>query len=167
MGMMMAVEAHEDLELWQFDVSTAFLNGRLKDDVYLQVSAGMHRKLGVGGTVLKLRRAIYGLKQASRDWNKCREGELARPGFVQTDADPSLWTLYGKDGTALALFYINDGLVAARTAEEADALVDLVEPIFEIRKLGEPVASWAWRSSGIGELVSSPSLSRQRQRAGR
>jgi hypothetical protein len=58
---------------------------------------------------------------------------------VQSDSDPSLWILHGKDGAVLALFYVDDGLVAARTGEQADALVDLVASIFEIRKLGEPV----------------------------
>jgi hypothetical protein len=43
--------------------------------------------------------------------------------------------MHGKDRTVLALFYVDDGLVAARTAREADVLVDLVESIFEIRKL--------------------------------
>jgi hypothetical protein len=139
MRMMMAVAAHEDLELRQFDVRTAFLNGWLKDEVYLQVPHGLVRKLGTGGKVLRLRRAIYGLKQASRAWNERLEGELARRGFVQSDSDPSLWILHGKDGAVLALFYVDDGLVAARTGEQADALVDLVASIFEIRKLGEPV----------------------------
>jgi hypothetical protein len=41
MGMMMAVVAHKDLELRQFDLRTAFLNGWLKEEVYLQVQAGM------------------------------------------------------------------------------------------------------------------------------
>jgi hypothetical protein len=139
MRMMMAVAAHEGLELRQFDVRTAFLNAWLKEEVYLRVPAGLEGKLGTGGKVLGLRRAIYGLKQASRAWNERLEGELVRRQFVQSDADPSLWILHGKDGAVMALFYVDDGLVAARTTEEADALVELVESIFQIRKLGEPV----------------------------
>jgi hypothetical protein len=46
-----------------------------------------------------------------------------------------LWIMHGKDGAVLALFSVDDGLMAARTAMEADVLVDLVESIFEIRKL--------------------------------
>jgi hypothetical protein len=139
MPMMMSVAAHENLELRQFDVRTAFLNGWLKEEVCLRVPAGLERKLGTGDKVLRLRRAIYGLRQASRAWNERLEGELARKGFVQSDTDPSLWILHGKDGAALALFDVDDGLVAAKTGEEADALVELVGSIFEIRKLGEPV----------------------------
>jgi hypothetical protein len=47
--------------------------------------------------------------------------------------------MHGKDGALLALFYVDDGLVAARTAKEANVLVDLLESIFELRKLEEPV----------------------------
>jgi hypothetical protein len=46
-----------------------------------------------------------------------------------------LWIMHGKDGADLALFYVDDGLVAASSAKETDVLVDLVESIFEIRKL--------------------------------
>ena len=38
----------------------------------------------------------------------------------------------------MAMFYVDDGLVAARTAAEADALVDLIASMFKIRALGEP-----------------------------
>jgi hypothetical protein len=47
--------------------------------------------------------------------------------------------MHRKDVAVLALFYVDDGLVAARTTRGVDALVDLVELIFEIRKFGEPV----------------------------
>jgi hypothetical protein len=138
MRMMMAIAAHEDLELRQFDVRKAFLNAWLKEEVYLRVSAGLEGKLGKGGKVPRLRRVIYGLRQASRAWDKRLEGELSRRGFVQSNADPSLWNIHRKDGAVLSLLYVDAGLVAARTSKEADALVKLVELIFEIRKLGEP-----------------------------
>jgi hypothetical protein len=136
MRMMMAIASHEDLELRQFDVRTAFLNGWLKEEVYLRVPAGLEWQLGTAGKVLRLRRAIYGLRQASRAWNERLQGELARRGFAQSDADPSLWIDNGEGGAVLSLFYVDDGLVAARTPKEANALVDLMESMFAIRKLG-------------------------------
>jgi hypothetical protein len=57
---------------------------------------------------------------------------------VQSDADPALWILHGENGTVLSMFYLDDGLVATRTDVKADALVELVASIFEIRALGEP-----------------------------
>jgi hypothetical protein len=101
MGMMMAVVAHKDLELRQFDLRTAFLNGWLKEEVYLQVQAGMEGRLAEEGKVLRLRRAIYGLKQTSRAWKVRLEGELVRKGIVQLDAGPSLWMVHGSGDGAV------------------------------------------------------------------
>jgi hypothetical protein len=49
---------------------------------------------------------------------------------VQSDADPALWILHGENGTVLSMVDMDDGLVAARTDVEADALVELVTFIF-------------------------------------
>jgi hypothetical protein len=138
MCMILAVSAHENLVLRQFDVRTAFLNGELEEEVYVRPPPGAER-LAVGNKrVLRLRRALYGLKQASRAWNERLEDELRAKGFEQSDVDPALWVLRGEGGAVLVMFYVDDGLVAAKTAAEADALVDLVGSMFEIRKLGEP-----------------------------
>jgi hypothetical protein len=136
--MMLAVAAHEDLELRQFDIRTAFLNGPLEEEVYMRPPAGLEGLAGGDGKVLRLQRALYGLRQASRAWKKRLEAELTRKGLVQSDADPALWILHGKDGAVLAMFYVDDGLVAAKTVEQADALVELVASMFAIRALGEP-----------------------------
>jgi hypothetical protein len=90
------------------------------------------------GRVLKLQRALYGLRQAPRAWHIKLAHELIARGFEPSDADPSLWILRGPTGAVFTMIYVDDGLVAARTAAEADALVDLVAGIFEIRALGEP-----------------------------
>jgi Reverse transcriptase (RNA-dependent DNA polymerase) len=135
--MVLAVAAHEDLELRQFDIKTAFLNAELEEEVYIRPPAGAER-LAAPGRVLRLRRALYGLRQAARAWNKRLEGELISKGFQQSAADPSLWILHGESGAVLSMFYVDDGLVAARTAAEADALVELVASMFSIRALGEP-----------------------------
>jgi hypothetical protein len=135
--MVLAVAAHEDLELRQFDIRTAFLNGELQEEVFIRQPAGA--ALGREGQVLRLHRALYGLRQAGRAWNQRLEAALRDKGFVQSDSDPSLWILYGERGAIMAMFYVDDGLVAARTSEEADGLVDLIGSMFKIRKLGEPV----------------------------
>ncbi|GJW57619.1 retrotransposon protein, putative, ty1-copia subclass [Tanacetum coccineum] len=61
--------AYYDYEIWQMDVKTAFLNGYLDEDIYMVQPEGFvdpnHPR-----KVCKLQRSIYGLKQASRSWNK-------------------------------------------------------------------------------------------------
>jgi hypothetical protein len=136
--MLLAVAAQEGLALRQFDICTAFHNGELKEEVFIRAPAGAEHLAGGSGRVLRLRRVLHGLRQAPRAWNQRLETELRSRGFVQSDADPALWILHGENSTVLSMFYVDDGLVAARTDVEADALVELVASIFEIRALGEP-----------------------------
>jgi hypothetical protein len=134
----MAVAVHADLTLQQFDIKTAFLHGHLKEEVYVRLPRGWEHLAGCPGHVLRLRRALYGLRQALRAWSERLMTELTARRILQSDADPSLWILYGEGGAILTMFYVDDGMVAARTHAEADALVDLIGSVFEVRKLGEP-----------------------------
>ena len=61
----MALVAHFNLELHQIDVKTFFLNGSLSEDVYMLIPNGFVER-GKENMVCKLKRSIYGLKQASR-----------------------------------------------------------------------------------------------------
>lgn len=63
----MALVAHYDLELHQMDVKTAFLNGILDEEVYMDQPDGFLIQ-GKENTVCKMKKSIYGLKQASRQW---------------------------------------------------------------------------------------------------
>ena len=126
--MIAVVTAQHGLRLRQFDIKTAFLNGVVEEEVYVRPPAGFEYLAGGPARVLRLRRAMYGLRQAPRAWNKCLEAELTKRGFVQSNADPGLWLLYGENGTVMCMFYVEDGLAAVRSDEEAEALVDLRNP---------------------------------------
>ena len=62
---MMALVAHYSLELYQMDVKTTFLNGDLEEEVYMDQPEGFSME-GESQMVCKLKKSIYGLKQASR-----------------------------------------------------------------------------------------------------
>ena len=66
---MLAIAAFYDYEIWQMDVKTAFLNGFLKEELYMMQPEGFVDPKGAN-KVCKLQRSIYGLVQASRSWNK-------------------------------------------------------------------------------------------------
>ncbi|GKE20110.1 retrotransposon protein, putative, ty1-copia subclass, partial [Tanacetum coccineum] len=65
---LIAIAAYYDYEIWQMDVKTAFLNGHLSEEVYMQQPEGFVNPK-YPNQVCKLKRSIYGLKQASRQWN--------------------------------------------------------------------------------------------------
>ena len=65
---MLAIAAFYDYETWQMDVKTAFLNGFIKEELYMMQPQGFLNHKG-SNKVCKLQRSIYGLVQASRSWN--------------------------------------------------------------------------------------------------
>ena len=64
----LAIAAYFDYEIWQMDLKTAFLNGNLEEDVYMIQPKGFVDPNNAG-KICKLKKSIYGLKQASRSWN--------------------------------------------------------------------------------------------------
>ena len=65
---LLAISAYHDYEIWQMDVKTAFLNGNIKEEIYMKQPEGFTSS-GNEQMICKLQRSIYGLKQASRSWN--------------------------------------------------------------------------------------------------
>ncbi|GKC56678.1 retrovirus-related pol polyprotein from transposon TNT 1-94, partial [Tanacetum coccineum] len=78
----MALVAHFDLELHQMDVKTAFLNGDLHEDVYMAQPQGFKSK-GQEHLVCKLKKSIYGLKQASRQWYLKFDEVMKKHNFIK------------------------------------------------------------------------------------
>ena len=70
-------------EIWQMDVKTAFLNGFLKEELYMIQPRGLSIRK-VLTKVCKLQRSIYGLVQASRSWNIRFDEVMKAYGFIQT-----------------------------------------------------------------------------------
>ena len=86
-----ALAAQHELQLQQMDVTTAFLNGELQEEVYMKQPEGFAAQ-GKEKLVCKLRRSIYGLKQSPRCWNTVLNRKLKEMGFAQTAGDPCIYT---------------------------------------------------------------------------
>ncbi|GJZ38891.1 retrotransposon protein, putative, ty1-copia subclass [Tanacetum coccineum] len=87
---LIAIAAYYDYEIWQMDVKTAFLNGRLDEDIYMEQPEG-YVNPKYPKRVCKLQRSIYGLKQASRQWNKRFDEEIKKFGFTQNRDEPCVY----------------------------------------------------------------------------
>jgi hypothetical protein len=135
---LLATTAAQDLELHQLDIKTAFLNGELDpaDDVYVQQPPGYQE--GGGSVACHLRKALYGLKQAPRSWHHRLKAELLAMGFVESQADPSLFISQQPDGSrAYILVYVDDLLVAARNLSIVTSIKAQIMSAFAARDLGE------------------------------
>ncbi|GKC22611.1 retrotransposon protein, putative, ty1-copia subclass [Tanacetum coccineum] len=88
---LIAIAAYYDYEIWQMDVKTAFLNGHLSEEVYMEQPEGFVNPEYLN-RVCKLKRSIYGLKQASRQWNKRFDDEIKKFGFTQNRDEPCVYS---------------------------------------------------------------------------
>ncbi|CAI7790220.1 unnamed protein product [Closterium sp. NIES-54] len=84
------VAAQHDYELHSLDFSTAFLQGSLHEEIWLRRPPGFTESFPAG-TQWSLRRPVYGLRQAPREWHDTLRTSLAALGFAPSTADPSLF----------------------------------------------------------------------------
>nr|GEU85723.1 copia protein [Tanacetum cinerariifolium] len=102
-----AYATHKSFPIYQIDVKMAFLNGPLKEELYVAQLDGFvdpeHLK-----KVYRLRKALYGLKQAPRAWYDELSKFLTSKGFTEGTIDPTLFTIrYGED-ILLVQIYVDD-----------------------------------------------------------
>ena len=130
---LLSVSAHRGYQVKQYDIKTAFLNGKLSEEIYMKQPPGFVE----GSKVCKLNKSLYGLKQAARSWNQELDRVLLSCGCVQSDFDKCLYTV-NKDGdVAYALVYVDDLLIAGVSDGVIDHVVQSIQKEFEIKDLGD------------------------------
>ena len=132
MRLLLALVAKHNLTLRQCDFVTAFLNGELEEEVYLQPPPGFP----VHGKVYRLHKALYGLRQAPRAWHVTLKAELESMGFTSSLADPSLFIKWTDNGPVFVLVYVDDCLVAGLGNTPNSVISDLSSR-FAITDLGD------------------------------
>ncbi|GJU54337.1 retrotransposon protein, putative, ty1-copia subclass [Tanacetum coccineum] len=106
---LIAIVAYYDYEIWKMNVKIAFLNGFLEEEIYMEQPEGFidpnHPR-----KVCKLQRSIYGLKQASRSWNKRFDEEIKKFGFHQNVDEPCVYQeASGSNNTKRHVFLVYGG----------------------------------------------------------
>jgi hypothetical protein len=95
--MLLAYATHHGFKLYQIDVKSAFLNGSIKEEVYVEEPPGF-KSAEYPNHVYKLYKALDGLKQAPRAWYECLRNFLIDNGFRISKSDSTLFTRkLGKD----------------------------------------------------------------------
>ena len=92
------------------DVKSAFLNGDLTETVFVQQPPGFI--IGNGDKVLKLRKALYGLRQAPRAWNAKLDKELVALGFVRSKLEHAIYRRSCKNSFLLVGVYVDDLIIS-------------------------------------------------------
>jgi hypothetical protein len=133
----LAVVALKDLELWSVDISSAFLNGELDEVVFMQEPEGF--ETSDRSWALRLRRSLYGLKQAGREWHKKLHSVLVSMGFLRVQCEHSVW-VYGRDSDDTRIIvpvFVDDMTIAAKGREAIQQVIKELKTHFKLRDLGE------------------------------
>jgi hypothetical protein len=98
---------YHGFKLYQMDVKSAFLNGPIKEEVYVEQPPGFEDS-EYTNHVYKLSKALYGLKQAPRAWYDCLRDFLIANGFKVGKADPTLFTKTIANDLFVCQIYVDD-----------------------------------------------------------
>ncbi|KAJ0806805.1 putative RNA-directed DNA polymerase [Helianthus annuus] len=132
----MALVAHFDLELHQMDVKTAFLNGDLDEDVYMKQPEGFEPE-GQEHLVCKLKKSIYGLKQASRQWYLKFDEVMKKQGFMKNQVDQCTYLKMSGSNFTILVLYVDDILLASNSLDMLHESKRLLSHNFDMKDLGD------------------------------
>jgi hypothetical protein len=104
---LLAYATYHDFKLYQMDVKSAFLNGPIKEGVYVEQPPGFEDS-EYPTHVYKLSKALYGLKQAPRAWYECLRDFLITNGFKVGKANPTLFTKTIVKNLFICQIYVDD-----------------------------------------------------------
>ncbi|GJS56167.1 retrotransposon protein, putative, ty1-copia subclass [Tanacetum coccineum] len=118
------------------DVKTTFLNGYLDEDIYKVQPEGFvdpnHPR-----KVCKLQRSIYGLKQASRSWNKRFDEEIKRFGFTQNLVEPCVYQKASGSNVTFLILYVDDTIIMGNHIPSLQSVKTYLGKCFAMKDLGE------------------------------
>nr|GEV72844.1 retrotransposon protein, putative, Ty1-copia subclass [Tanacetum cinerariifolium] len=132
----LAIAAYYDYEIWQMDVKTAFLNGHLSEEVYMEQPEGFVN-LKYPNHVCKLKRSIYGLKQASRQWNKRFDDEIKKFGFTQNPDEPCVYLKASGSYIVILILYVDDILLMGNNIPMLQDVKSYLGRSFAMKDLGD------------------------------
>lgn len=115
------------------DVKSAFLNGNLKETVYMNQPDGFKE----GNKVCKLNKTLYGLKQASRGWNERFNDFIIQLGFNRSQSDPCIYTFHSNIYIIYVIIYVDDILIICNDLKEIRRLKQKFSSEFEMKDLNE------------------------------
>lgn len=127
-----------DMELRQLDVKTAYLNGNMDENIYMEIPDGFYLDKSREKYVCKLEKSLYGLKQSGRAWNLKLNEELKALKFSRLECDRCVYVKKNKDGIIILGVYVDDFFVMASNKEIMMKFIEEIKQKFDIKDLGEP-----------------------------
>ncbi|GKD12940.1 retrovirus-related pol polyprotein from transposon TNT 1-94 [Tanacetum coccineum] len=131
---LIAIAIAKQWSLHQLDINNAFLHGSIEEEIYMLPPEGYTK--ASPGQVCKLNRSLYGLKQASRQWNHELIRFLVSLGFIQSKHDYFLFVKVKGEEFTVVLVYMDDMLITGNSTVEIQTLKQSLDQQFTIKDLG-------------------------------
>uniref|UniRef100_A0AAV1U7S1 Reverse transcriptase Ty1/copia-type domain-containing protein n=1 Tax=Peronospora matthiolae TaxID=2874970 RepID=A0AAV1U7S1_9STRA len=132
----LSIAAKYGLMLHQMDVKTAFLNGSLDEDIYMdQPARYLYAKQPE--YVGKLKRSLNNLKQSTRMWNQMIDEFMIKMGFNKSESDHCIYIKRDDQVKILVVLYVDDLILASSSNELLKSTKMALSTRFEMKDLGE------------------------------
>ncbi|KAI5353802.1 hypothetical protein L3X38_006696 [Prunus dulcis] len=132
---LVAVATQRNWSLFQLDVKSAFLNGVLNEEVYVDQPSGFVIQ-GSEDKVYKLTKALYGLKQAPRAWYEEINSYFIKTGFYRSPSEATLYTKMSTSGILIVSLYVDDIIYTGSSKEMMAAFKNDMMRQYEMTDLG-------------------------------
>jgi hypothetical protein len=134
---LLAYDALHSFKLFQMDVKSAFLNGPIKEEVYVEQPPGFEDDR-YPDHVYELSKALYGLKQAPRAWYECLRDFLISNAFKVEKAGPTLFTKTCNGDLFVCEIYVDDIIFGSTTNQKSyEEFSRVMMQKFEMSMMGE------------------------------
>ncbi|RVW19280.1 Retrovirus-related Pol polyprotein from transposon RE1 [Vitis vinifera] len=134
--MLLAFACFKDFILYQMDVKSAFLNGFINEEVYVEQPPGF-QSFNFPNHVFKLKKALYGLKQAPRAWYERLSKFLLKKGFKMGKIDTTLFIKTKEKDMLLVQIYVDDIIFGATNDSLCEDFSKCMHSEFEMSMMGE------------------------------
>jgi len=118
------------------DVKTAFLNGDLEEEIYMDQPEGFV-STGKENMVCNLKKSIYGLKQASKQWYLKFNDTITSYGFVENTVDRCIYMKVSGSMFIILVLYVDDILLATNNVAMLHDVKKFLSNNFEMKDMGE------------------------------
>ncbi|GJU17189.1 retrovirus-related pol polyprotein from transposon TNT 1-94 [Tanacetum coccineum] len=134
--MFVAFAAHQNITIFHMDIKTYFLNGPLKEEVYVS-QPDRFVDLDFPDHVYRLKKAIYGLKQAPRAWYDKLSSFVIEHHYTKGIVDPNLFTRRHGGDILLVQVFVNDIIFRSTNLDFSKQFANLTKNNFEMSMIGE------------------------------
>jgi len=122
-------------KIQQMDIKGTYLNGILKEKVYMKQPEGYDDNTG---RVCELVKTIYGLKQSGREWNHKLDTTLKNLGYTRLYSDPCTYTRCDGENISIITVWVDDLLLFASSDDLMRKMKEEIKASWEVTDMGEP-----------------------------